>query len=539
MQRLWAGRRIAAALGVFVGLAACGPRGGPISGAARGEIVIAQLDSPQTMNPLSFTAGYDRALLFPYLLRVGGDGRLHADLAIAIPSRQNGGISSDGRTITYALRQNAVWDDGAPITANDVVFTYNALRERSNNIVVPAIYKDVQSIAATARYEVRVRLRRPDWSFTALFLTPSTPVIPAHVFPLGPKQVGIPDNPLASHPIGGGPYSLVRWSRDNYLLLRANPRYFGPKPRTKYLRIRFMSDDPTYVGLVDKSLDIATDVPMSEYTRLMRLPNYHTFVSPVAGYSALYFNMRKSMLQDLNVRKAVVLAIDQAFLAKTAAYNIVKPYSGLDGAFSPFTDANIKLPRFNAKQARAVLDRSGWKLGSNGIRAKGGDPLELTLVFINNDESRRAAVLIQSQEQAIGVKILLKSYTATEIVAPSSQSGPLAAGSFDMLFATILGYSALLPRWWFFCSSDYNENPGHYCSPRSETLYRRAMMANNAATAMKSFNELEGVFANDLAVVPLWQRVRIDVCRSAIEGCDSGQVAPTAAAYGLARTESR
>ncbi len=531
-------RPLAALLGV-VAVSACAPSSGRFNSAGRhDEIVVAQLDSPRTMNPLSFTAGYDRALLFPYLLRVGSDGRLHPDLAITVPARENGGISQDGRTVTYVLRRNAAWDDGTPVTANDVAFTYNALREPSNNVVVPAIYRDVQSVVAEASNKVRVRLLRPDWSFTALFLTPSTPVIPAHVFPKGAAQAGVPDNPMASDPIGAGPYTFVQWARDNYLLLRANPKYFGPKPKTQNLRVAFMGNDAAYVGLLDKSLDVATDVPLSEYNRLRLLPDYRTFVSPVAGYSALYFNMRKPVLADENVRRALILAIDQQFLAKTATYGIVKPYSGLEGAFAPYHNPGIELPHFNPNAARALLDRAGWKMGSNGVREKAGVPLELRFIFVDEDESRRAAVLIQNEEQKIGVRVLLKAFTSTQIVATRDQFGPLASGSFDMLFANILGYSALLPRWWFFCASDYNENPGHYCSPHAEATYRAAMSAGDPNVVKKNFDTLERIFANDLAVVPLWQRVRVDVCRKDIAGCDSGQVPPTSVAYGLVRLKT-
>lgn len=529
--------RIAALLAACALAPACSSGG--MHTPARGEIVIAQLDSPQTMNPLSFTAGYDRALLFPYLLRVGRKGELEPDLAQSVPTRENGGISADGRTITYTLRSNAKWSDGRPITANDVVFTYDALRQPSSIIVVPSIYREIDSVTAAGTHRVRVRLQRPDWSLTALFLTPSTPVVPAHAFAKGPAQVGVRDNPLASDPIGAGPYAFVRWSRDNYLLLRANRSYFGPKAKAPYLRIRFMANDAQYVGLLDKSLDVATDVPTSEYEKVKSVPGYNVFVSPMPGYAALYFNMRKSLVDDVNARKAIVLGIDQAFVARTATYGIAKAYTGLEGAFSPYHDPRIELPHYNPSQAGALLDALGWRRGPGGIRQKNGVPLDLHLIFVDDAESRRAALLIQEQEQRIGVRVLLKAYSPTQIVAPASQSGPLASGSFDILFANILGYSGLLPRWWFFCASDYNENPGHYCNRSAEASYRSAMAAPTAQRVKRNFDDLERTFVSDLAVVPLWQRFRIDVCRNHVAGCDSGAVPPTSLSYRLRRTGAR
>jgi peptide/nickel transport system substrate-binding protein len=473
------------------------------------EIRLGQHDSPRSMNDA---------------------GGLSPDLSTQVPTRENHGISRDGRTITYLLRHDAVWEDGTPITTADVLFTYRALVEPRNNIIVPSAYREITSLSARSPYEFEVRLRQPDWSFVALFFAPSTPIVPAHIFRKGPAELSDPGNGFAEKPLSGGPYRFVAWNRDDDLLLHENYRYFGPKPRAP-LRLEFMDYGALSIGLVDGSLDAAFDVPVSVYSRLRNAPNLRTFLAPACGYSVLLFNMKKGPGLDLSVRRAFILGIDQAFLARAVTDGIARPYSGLEGAFSPFHDRRIQPLRFDPARASALLERSGWQLGHNGVLEKGGKPLELLFILGDDEISQRAALLVQSYERKIGIRVVLKTYTPEQLVAPDN--GPLATGKFDVLFATMYGYSPLLPRWWFFCASDYNENPGHYCSPQSESAYGRAMRSLNEADKRDDFRELERRFVDDVAVVPLWRRFRVDVCRAELGGCGSGQVPPTSEAYRL------
>jgi peptide/nickel transport system substrate-binding protein len=499
------------------------------------DIVLAQHDSPRSLNPEFYTAGVDHALLFPYLLKVGRNGELLPDLALKVPTRSNGGVSADGRTVTYFLRRDATWEDGAPITAADVVFTYRALATPSSNIVVPSAYAEIRSVTAVRPDAVKVVLRQPDWSFVALFLAPSTPIVPSHAFPRGPAQVGDEAAAFGSRPLGGGPFTLARWRRDEDLLLEPNRRYFGAKPGPSSLKLRFMGYDAISVGLLDRSLDAALDVPVSVYQQVRgHADDYRTYTALGCGYAALIFNVRTAAMIDVDVRKAVLLAIDQQFVARVVTGGVAKPYSGLEGAFSPFHDQRIRPLRFDPSKSRELLDRAGWQLNGRGIRQKAGRQLELLYILGDDAESQQTAVLIQSFERKVGIEVVLKQYGPAQLVAPGD--GPLATGRFDLFFANMYGYSPLLPRWWFFCSSSYNENPGHYCSRPSEADYRTAMSSLSPAAVKRSFSDLERRFVDDVAVVPLWQRFRIDICRKDLAGCDSGQIPATSDPSRLRRT---
>ena len=121
----------ALARALFAGfLTACSGGGNGAAALQPSRLVIAQPQEPQSLNPL-FLTGSNTAtigpLLYSYLLTLDDQGRLQPDVAVAVPSVANGGISLDGLSITYHLRPGVRWQDGAPLSARDVAFTYTAI----------------------------------------------------------------------------------------------------------------------------------------------------------------------------------------------------------------------------------------------------------------------------------------------------------------------------------------------------------------------------------------------------------------------------
>ncbi|MFN2449855.1 MAG: ABC transporter substrate-binding protein [Candidatus Baltobacteraceae bacterium] len=119
---------------------------------------------PDSLNPLVSTSTdlYNLSHLYMSLL-VESDarGRLVPEIASAVPTMQNGGISPDGRTIVYHLRRNVRWQDGVALTARDVLFSYRAAIDPRNNVPTRVGYTDVFSVSAPDAYTVVVRMRRP------------------------------------------------------------------------------------------------------------------------------------------------------------------------------------------------------------------------------------------------------------------------------------------------------------------------------------------------------------------------------------------
>jgi peptide/nickel transport system substrate-binding protein len=146
------------------------------NGVPASRLVIAVPQEPPSLNTL-LTEGPSSTMLDPlvysFLLTFDDRGNLAPDLAAEVPSARNGGISADGRTITYRLRKNVVWQDGVPLTARDVVFTQHAIMNPSNNVFSRYGFERVLSIAAPDPYTVRIRFRTPFSPILTQFFGPA------------------------------------------------------------------------------------------------------------------------------------------------------------------------------------------------------------------------------------------------------------------------------------------------------------------------------------------------------------------------------
>ncbi|HEY1429645.1 MAG TPA: ABC transporter substrate-binding protein, partial [Candidatus Tumulicola sp.] len=168
---------------MLVSTAACA--NGGVARHEPSQLVIARLSEPVSLDPL-YLQGPDAsdisALLFSSLTRYDAKNRIVPDVASAVPSISNGGIAADGRHIVYRLRRDVRWQDGYPLTARDVVFTYRASVDPANAIPAQSGYAAVSNVSAPNRYEVDVTLKRPYAPIVATFFGgDGRPILPAHV----------------------------------------------------------------------------------------------------------------------------------------------------------------------------------------------------------------------------------------------------------------------------------------------------------------------------------------------------------------------
>ncbi|MGD1067685.1 MAG: ABC transporter substrate-binding protein, partial [Vulcanimicrobiaceae bacterium] len=153
-----------------------------------GVLRLGDIAEPDSLNPLLSTMdlSYDMSsLMFSYLVTANAHGTLIPDLATAVPSLANGGISSDGRTIVYHLRRGVRWHDGVPFDARDVAFSWRAVMNPRNNILHREGYQEVVRIERPDPFTVVVRLRRRYPPFVTQFFTTlqegAKPVVPEHL----------------------------------------------------------------------------------------------------------------------------------------------------------------------------------------------------------------------------------------------------------------------------------------------------------------------------------------------------------------------
>ncbi|MBV8116334.1 MAG: hypothetical protein JOZ01_00070, partial [Candidatus Eremiobacteraeota bacterium] len=235
-------------------LCSCTKGGGGGAGAPTHALTIADgTGDVPTLNPHLFTEttlGYIAELSQAYLVKYDTQNRPYPELATQVPTLSNGGISPDGRTITWHIRKGARWSDGAPFNADDVVFSTKVVLNPANNEVGRDGWNLIQKIDEPDKYTVVYRLSRPYSSYLPTFFGSAganPDVLPKHLLQSYPNINQVAYN---AKPVGIGPFRIVAWHRGDNIELEANPYYFRGEPKIKHITYRLVPSFDTLATLM-------------------------------------------------------------------------------------------------------------------------------------------------------------------------------------------------------------------------------------------------------------------------------------------------
>jgi peptide/nickel transport system substrate-binding protein len=389
---------------------------------------------PDSLNPYlsnALAAGRMEATIFSGLLRYGPHGTLLPDLATAVPSLANGGISRDGKTFTYHLNRRALWHDGVPVTAEDVVFTWHAIMDPHNNVTSRAGYDHIASVIAVDPHTVRIVYR--DLFAPALNNFSAGPsrkaILPKHVL----EHEDFNTAAFNSAPIGSGPYRFVRWDRGEKLELAAFPQYFRGRPAIARIEDRVVPDTNTLFNAVRTHDLDAAEIEASYVALAKASPGIALVEGSTLSYRHIDYNTSQPGLNERDVRLALSYAIDRDAIFRKIYFGIGERNPGDELVSFGWGDPTLKPYPYDPARAAAMLDRAGWKRGPDGVRVKNGRRLSLVMRAIAGQKPAEAVeVQLQSSWSKLGVDLIIKNSPGTTLFA--NETGPLARGDFDVAF---------------------------------------------------------------------------------------------------------
>ena len=376
-------------------------------------------------------------LIFNGLVRYSDRYQLEGDAAAQVPSLDNGGISKDGLTITYHLRHNITFSDGAPLRAADVKFTWQQTMNPLNNTPNRVPADKVASINTPDAYTVVVHLKRPYAPFIGTFLqiasSPNGAILPKHLLDQYRDFNQIPFN---SHPIGSGPFTLRSWEPGNQLLLDANPHYWGGAPKLKEIQIKIIPNQNTLLtALRTHEIDFYYDVPEPQFSQVSSIDGVRVTKQPSFSVEHIKFNCRSPMLRDVNVRRAIAYATNWQRLASDVYLNLGTPAIADVSPRSWAYDPNVRPYPYDPGKARQLLRQSGWTESIDASFHKGGAPLKLTLTTVVGVSARlKAEQLIQQDLKVVGIDLEIHNYPANLVF---STNGMLMTGRYDLALVTM------------------------------------------------------------------------------------------------------
>ncbi|MBI4138874.1 peptide ABC transporter substrate-binding protein [Candidatus Uhrbacteria bacterium] len=456
-----------------------------------GTLTEALVGEPTYINPVDAPANdVDRdisSLIFSGLFRMNG---LEAEPDLA----ERYAWSEDGKTLTATLRQDARFHDGEEVTADDVVFTIDSIQNPARTSPLAARFRGIKAVATDAK-TVQFILDRPD----ATFLTALTVgILPQHKWQdIPPANARLAD--LNLKPIGSGPYRFKSFTRDSKGFIRSYTlerfaRYAGIKPFLQTIVFQFYTDrklaeDALKADLVNALAFSPLAQQQNESSR------WQTVELELPQQTIAFLNLKKKVLQDEKIRRALAGAVDRDELV-TAWRGHAAPASG------PFPFEQASSTSIGLDDARALLDAAGWRLPADGnVRISFRGPTsstptvtasstELALTIITSDQRELVAVAeaLKRRWSLLGVKVAVESLLPEEFLRRATRDR-----GADVALTTVLlsPEQDLFPFWW----SGQRTDRGLNLSSLADRDVDAALEASRAASSTAQLSELRGTLS--------------------------------------------
>ena len=438
-----------------------------------------------------------------WLVRYDANNRPVPELATAVPSRANGGISADGRSITYHLRHDARWSDGVPFDAEDVRFSVNVVRDAANNEVTHVGFDLIDRVDVPDKYTVVFRLKRPHAGFYVNFFGSAFAqpcILPRHVL-AGEKTIN--QATYNALPVGIGPFKYAAWRRADAVEMVADPLYFGRKPKLRRIVFKIIpSRDTVLTQLTTHEVDLWLPVPAAYYDRVRNVPGIRVVRQSSYGYNHLDFNTEHGALHDPVVRRALRLATDRATIVAKIRHGVGVLQESVVPPAHPF-HADLQRVPYDLAAANRLLDGDGWRRGPDGIRAKNGERLAFDFAIGTGlPDTDELVELVRASWAQIGVTFEVRKYPSPLFFAPGN-TGIIYAGKYDVThYAWILGPNMDLTNL-FACAAvpPHGANIPRYCDRAVDRALERFDATYDEAAQRDALHFVQERLARDVPTI--------------------------------------
>jgi peptide/nickel transport system substrate-binding protein len=359
------------------------------------------------------------------------DGDLFPVLAAEIPSRENGGLSADGKTVTWKLKRGVTWHDGKPFSADDVVFNWEYAKNPATAAVTIGTYKDIK-VEKVDDFTVKVMFDKPTPFWADAFVGARGMIIPKHLFVdfQGDKSRDAPTN---LKPVGTGAYKFADFKPGDMVRGDINTNYhIANRPHFDSIEFKGGGDAVSAARAVIQTgeFDFAWNMQVEDeiLQRLEKGGKGRAMITASGNIEHIQLNNtdpwtevdgeRSSMktkhplLTDKAVRQAMGLLVD-----RQSVQDHIYGRTGVATANFLNNPERVRSKtmkyEFNVEKASKILEDAGWKKGPDGIRAKDGKKLKFVYqTSVNTPRQKNQAIVKQACQKA-GIDVELKSVTAS------------------------------------------------------------------------------------------------------------------------------
>lgn len=449
------------------------------------------------------------------------------DLNIVKCAAEEWEVLEGGAVMRFKLKEGLVWQDGHPLTADDVTFTYTLMTDPKTPTAYAADFLNVKEYRQTGPLSFEVRYDVP---YARAAITWMHPILPKHIL----EHENIASTPFSRSPIGAGPFKLKSWESGSRLVLEANERYFKGRPYLDEIVYRIIPDGTTmFLEARAGKIDFIGLSPQ-QYLRQTQgewwEKNWRKYKYLASGYTYLGLNLKSPFFQDKRVRQALSYAVDRKSIIKGALLGMGEPTIG---PYKPGTwvyDTEIQPYPYDPAKARALLAEAGWRPGKDGILQKDGLPFEFTiLVNQGNEERIKVAVILQQMFRQVGIHVAIRTVEWAAFLKEF-----VGTKKFDALILAwnILEDPDIFDVWHSSAISAHGLNFVSFSHKEVDDILERARMTPDRATRKKLYDRFQEILHEEQPYLFLYVPYSLPMVQSRFQGI---QPAPAGITYNFDR----
>ena len=420
--------------------------------------------------------------------------------------------SNGNKTLTFTIRKGVKFTNGTPLSASDVVYTFNLLKQ--NKVLdINSVWSVLSSVTQKGSDQVVMTFKAPAVTYF-YYIADQIGIVSQKIW----SKISNPEKYPDTKPVGTGPYTVSSCSPQN-ITYKANSRYWVKgEPKVETVQYpAFLSNDTANTWLANGQAQWGSQFIPSIKTFLQAQPAIKWWFPPVANVS-VFINLTNPVLKDVAVRQAMAYAINRQKASTLGEFGY-EPPSNQTGivtpTFSKWLDTSQAASfgnnyAYNPQKAMSVLEKAGYKKGSDGIFAKNGKKLSFTI--INNggfSDWVNAVNVVVADLKAVGIQVTPQNLSST------SYQAKLFAGQYDLGYGAETGgpspYFEL--RQWLYSANSApigtaaGSNFERYSSQATDALINQYPATTDPVQQQQIVNKLELVMLQDVPVIPITEAV--------------------------------
>ncbi|RDI41370.1 ABC transporter substrate-binding protein [Falsibacillus pallidus] len=492
----------AAASFLLLGACSSAGTGGTANGGGSKTMFLGMVNPPvnfSTINSPDVASSFIEKFMFDSFLEMDGPQNFVPKLAKSFET-------TDNQTFTIKLDPDAKWSDGKPVTAEDAAYTFNMVANPKVETTVGSYLSmldglddngklkdgqtEIPSVKVVDDKTLQFKTKAPvDPNMIKEQLGTKFLILPKHVLSKVKPEDLAKDSFFLKPDVTNGPFTFVEYKKNQDVQLKANPDYYGGKPKLENLYVKIMPAPNLAAQLQTGELHMNVGIgigkiPPQDYKRVEKLDNVRTKSEKTIGFQTMMFNTEK--IKDAKVRQALVYALDRQKIVDKLLKGYGEVVDGPYTSVSPYLDKDLKGFSYDPEKAKQMLKDAGWDFDKT---------LQL-VVPIGNKVREQSADIISENLKAAGVKVKTTTYDFPTIM----QKGK--AGDYDLL---LMGFTFTLdPEISSLYSSSGAYNYMKYSNPKVDELLLKGKSEPDPDKRKEIYSELQKIWDEDMPIITLY-----------------------------------